>query len=339
VSRFVLPHFTTFEMWLSDPAYRLAQGREVRRLMSGLIATERPDVVFIGSERYALDAPAIAEDHGVPIVQRMAVATRRLLPDDNHHGWAREVLAGCRKARRLVAPARHVAEDLRALGFSDVSVIPSAVDTACFAPRPKDATLLGALAIAPDALVVAHVANLRPVKRSLDIVAAAREALRRDSRIVYLIVGDGIVRRPLEEACRAAGIDDRFRFVGWVDYAEVPRYLNLADLVVTSSETEGLSRVYLETQACGRVLIASDIPAAREVVEPGHTGLLFPRGDPAALAAAILRAAGDARLRTQIGRNARARVVAHHALPDAVTRHLEVLTDVVATSAPSVSPH
>jgi hypothetical protein len=75
-----------------------------------------------------------------------------------------------------------------------------------------------------------------------------------------------------------------------MDYAEVPRYLNLADLVVTPSETEGLSRVYLETQACGRVLIASDIPAAREVVEPGHTGLLFPRGDPAALAAAILRA-------------------------------------------------
>jgi len=52
----------------------------------------------------------------------------------------------------------------------------------------------------------------------------------------------------------------------------MPEYLNLADMVVMPSETEGLALVCLEAQACERVLIASDIPASREVIEEGSTG-------------------------------------------------------------------
>lgn len=334
VSRFVLPRFVTYETFVADAVFRHDQSREIRRLTSQLFTADRPDVVFVGSDRFANDVSAVAEQQGAPSVLRIAVEIRRILETDDRDGAvSREVLSGYRRARRLVAPARHIAEDLRSLGFPDATVIPNAVDTARFAPGPKDPVLLDALTLAPDDLVVAHMAHLRPVKRSLDIVAAARTALRQDPRLVYLIVGEGSERGAMEGACRAAGIQDRFRFVGWVDQAELPRYLNLADLVAMPSETEGLSRVYLETQACGRVLLASDIPAAREVVVPGYTGLLFRRGDPAALAGAMLHAAGDARLRADIGRHARERVVAQHALPDAVTRYLAVLSDAAAAPA------
>jgi hypothetical protein len=53
------------------------------------------------------------------------------------------------------------------------------------------------------------------------------------------------------------------------------------------------------------VLLASDVPAAREAVENGHTGLLFPVGDVADLSAKTLLLARDAQLRARIGRNAR----------------------------------
>jgi glycosyltransferase involved in cell wall biosynthesis len=58
----------------------------------------------------------------------------------------------------------------------------------------------------------------------------------------------------------------------------VPDYINLADVVVMPSEREGQSLVYLEAQACGKLIVASDIPAAREVITDGETGLLFERG-------------------------------------------------------------
>ena len=51
------------------------------------------------------------------------------------------------------------------------------------------------------------------------------------------------------------------------------------------SESEAFPLVYLETQACGRLLLASDIPAGREVVVPGDNGLLFRTGDVADLTA------------------------------------------------------
>ncbi|MGH7358098.1 MAG: glycosyltransferase, partial [Candidatus Rokuibacteriota bacterium] len=97
---------------------------------------------------------------------------------------------------------------------------------------------------------------------------------------------------------------------------------------VLTSETEGLARVYLETQACARVLVASDIPAVREVVTDGATGLLFGTGDVEALATKILLAAADPALRATIGRQARERVRAH-SLDEAVLAYARLLEGVI----------
>ena len=134
--------------------------------------------------------------------------------------------------------------------------------------------------------------------------------MAREPRLLFLIVGNDRLRGEMEEACVGAGIAGRFRFAGWVDQSESPRYLNLADMVVMPSQLEALSLVYLEAQACGRVLIASDIPAAREVIEDGVTGLLFPMGVIEAFSEKILLAAAQPGLRAAIGRRARAQAEA-----------------------------
>ena len=156
-----------------------------------------------------------------------------------------------------------------------------------------------------------HASNLKGVKRPLDIVRSGERVLRERPEVAYLIVGDGPLRAAMEERCRQEGILGSFRFVGWVEHERVPEYLNLADIAVMPSETEGFALAYLEAQACGCVLLASDIPAAREVVEDGRTGLLFRRDDVDHFAAQTLRAAGDPGLRAAIGRRAREAVRAH----------------------------
>jgi 1,2-diacylglycerol 3-alpha-glucosyltransferase len=87
--------------------------------------------------------------------------------------------------------------------------------------------------------------------------------VRRIPRLLYIIVGDGPGRVQLEAQCRGKGIVDRFRFPGWIEHTRMPDYLRLADIVVMPSESEGQSLVYLEAQACGRVLLASRIEGAR----------------------------------------------------------------------------
>ena len=91
----------------------------------------------------------------------------------------------------------------------------------------------------------------------------------------------------------------------------MPDYYSICDAVAMPSESEGRSMVQLETQSSGRLLIASDIPASREVVRDGVTGMLFPLGSREALAECILAAASNAALRETIGRQARSAVEEH----------------------------
>jgi len=65
----------------------------------------------------------------------------------------------------------------------------------------------------------------------------------------------------------------------------------------------------LEAAACGRALIASDVPGCREVVVQEQTGLLFPVDDVPALADAMERLAADPQLRARCAMAARTRVV------------------------------
>jgi len=132
----------------------------------------------------------------------------------------------------------------------------------------------------------------------------------------------------MENACRRAGLLERFRFVGWVEHRRVADYLRLAAMVVMPSESEGQALVYLETQACGRLLLASDIPGAKEAIIDGETGLLFRKGDTTDLAAKTLFAARDENLREAIGRNARKAVEARR-LDAAVAEYEAALGEAV----------
>ena len=306
ITRFPVPHFTSGQLTLEPEGYRAVVADHLGRLLPLAIAESRPDVVFVGRETFVWTAPAIAHAHGIPVVQRLAgTLTRALLEGAYPETLAAELFVKLDRIEALVTPAHHLAEGVAGLGLTRVSVIPTAVDVTHFRPAPRDEGLARRLSIETDAVVVAHVSTLKSVKRAHDVIGSAAVTLARDRRLVYLVVGDGETRLALEETTRGLGLADRVRFTGWRPYEEVPGYLALADMVVMPSESEGLARVYLETQACGRVLIASDIPAARQVIQDGQTGLLYSRGDVAALSAVTLRVAQDPQMRANLGRRAR----------------------------------
>ena len=190
------------------------------------------------------------------------------------------------------------------------------------------------LGIENTATVIAYIGNLNERKRPLDIVRSSVQVLARCPDVVYLIIGEGPVREEAMATSRALGVEGKFRFVDWQSYEHIPRYINLADLVVLPSFGEGLARVYLEAQACARVLIASDILPAREVIEHGETGLLFPVGDVDALAQRCIEATVAPLLRARLGQAALARVQRHD-IGAAVPRYLSAFDTIVRASAPS----
>jgi glycosyltransferase involved in cell wall biosynthesis len=306
VARFLVPYFETRPALPAADHYRKAAGDGIRAAWYRTLSETPPDAVIIGRENFAWHVPDLARAAGIPSLLMVHGGT--ILNGILKNFAASEsdrYLDQFRKADRVVSVANHLADRLRGLGLDEVTTIQNGVDSHKFFPRPKDPTLLRQLGIGAEQPTVVHASNLKAVKRPLDIVDSAREVLRQRPDTVYVVVGDGPCRRMMEEACRKLSLGGHFRFVGWVEHDLVPDYINLADMVVMPSESEALAMAYLETLACERVLIASDIAAAREVIEDGETGVLFRKRDVADLTAKILAVAGNPALLTAIGKNAR----------------------------------
>jgi glycosyltransferase involved in cell wall biosynthesis len=101
------------------------------------------------------------------------------------------------------------------------------------------------------------------------------------------LVGDGSLRQELVELAGQIEIGDAVEFLG--SRRDVPELLGRADLfVLSTTHQEGLGSVLLEALAAGLPVIASDVPACRELLAGGRYGKLVPPQNPAALAEVIL---------------------------------------------------
>ena len=106
-----------------------------------------------------------------------------------------------------------------------------------------------------------------------------------------------------------------------------------AMLVVLPSYREGLPKVLLEAAACGKAIVATDVPGCREIVRGRFNGLLVPPRDSTALAAAIEELLSDQALREVMGRRSRTRVLAEWSSPRITEQVLGLYRDMVTASA------
>jgi glycosyltransferase involved in cell wall biosynthesis len=122
------------------------------------------------------------------------------------------------------------------------------------------------------------------------------------------IAGDGPQRQQLEGEIAALGLANAVQLLG--TRSDVADLLADSDLFVLSSRSECLPMSVIEAMAAGLPVVASAVGGVPELVEQGRTGILVPPDDPALLAAAIARLAGDPGLRRRMGEAGRARAEA-----------------------------
>jgi glycosyltransferase involved in cell wall biosynthesis len=310
VRRYFVPHFEIPPYFPYPGAYIAEEQELVENQFVHLIQQDRPDIVLIGRETYARYVPdlCVAEEIACSLIIHGGL-THGIVDGTHPPETARRLLAQYRKIDLLITPGKHMATKLEKLGVS-CQVIPNPVDMTLFTPLRDIAAFRSDIADKDD-VVVAYLGHLRPLKRPLDLIHIAEAALRQDPRLKFVIVGDGPLQNIMQDACRRKQITNRFHFAGWVEHHAVPAYISAADIVITPTEAENQALIYLEAQACGRLLLATDIPAAREVIVDGETGLLFPVGDVSGCVEKLLLAASDPELRATIGYSASLSVRRH----------------------------
>jgi glycosyltransferase involved in cell wall biosynthesis len=146
-------------------------------------------------------------------------------------------------------------------------------------------------------------------------------ALAATEGITAAIAGDGPDRQSLERLALELGLGERVRFLGWVSPEQRTRLLASSRvLVVPSLWDEPFGIVGIEAFAAGLPVIGAAVGGIPSWLSANEGGLLFPRGDAAALAGALRRLLGDEELRR--AQAARAHEAATRFTLD---RHLELL--------------
>ncbi len=282
-----------------------------RRQLCAFLARHKFDVIH----SHCLFAGVAANDilcrHATLIYTPHGIFTHPRLPRPARLvTWYLEARAR-RAADWLICVSQHERERCLQPGLlppERICVIPAPVDLQRFAVSDAERAALrermrAKLAIGPEEQVVVSVARLTWDKGYGVIIDAAQRLAAQGRKVRFVAVGDGRHAEPIKAAVQAAGLSESFIFAGWQD--DVLPWYCLADVAVLASFREGLPLAPLEAMAAGIPVVVSDLPGCLEEVEHERTGLVFPVGDAAALAAAIGRLLDDPDLRTRLSSAAR----------------------------------
>ena len=151
-------------------------------------------------------------------------------------------------------------------------------------------------------LTIAYVGRLLADKGVRELARAHALLVRRGVNVRLLIAGDADPANPASiplEEIEAWRAQPGIELLGHV--ADIRQVWAEAHIAVLPSRREGLPKSLLEAAACGRPIVATDVPGCREIARAGLNALLVPPDDAVALADAIERLAADPALRARFG--------------------------------------
>ena len=204
-----------------------------------------------------------------------------------------------RQADQIFVPSSGTFELIRSLGIpaERITLTPYAVNNEWWKAESAKAnrdTVRAAWGVSPQQPVILFCAKLAPWKRPMDLLRAFAQAQAELSGAQLIFAGDGALRRELEKESARLEVQQRVRFLGFVNQSQLPALYTAADLLVLPSEYEPFAVVVNEAMCCGCPVMVSDrVGAARDLVAPVRAEFVFRTGDVAALARALQIAFAD----------------------------------------------
>lgn len=202
-------------------------------------------------------------------------------------------------------------------------VIPNGFDTQRFHPDSSvRLPLRKEWHVPDDAVIVALVARVDPMKDHATFLDAAQEVSKARPNVHFFLVGKDT--QTLTPAVSVRGLSGRVRVLGY--RSDIDRLLPGVDVLCLSSVGEGFPNVLGEAMACGIPCVSTDVGDARSII--ADTGLVVPVRDPALLAQAIIGMIDrGAAARERLGCAARARIEGEYSLSKIVDRYTALYSD------------
>jgi glycosyltransferase involved in cell wall biosynthesis len=250
------------------------------------VASFQPDIVFTHwayPDGWA--AVKLGHAHRLPVVIQVLGSDVLLL----HETPSRRpgTIEALKEADGIWAVSADLAQKVMELGAKPerVRLIHDGVDTSLFHPGHQDESRQR-LKLQQTGKLILFVGNLQKVKGIDKLLDACGLLYQQGVQFHAAIIGQGELRRSLEEQVAHLACRDAIRFYGSMLQETLPDWFRAADVFVLPSYSEGVPNVLLEACACNTPYVASNVGGIPEIANRGH-GLLVPPGDVPALAQAI----------------------------------------------------
>lgn len=294
----------------------------------------RPDIVQANGARsvkYAALAAGRRPD------RRNWAFVYRNIGDPRHwvRGAARRWLYGHLVAPRLDAVAGvsratlQAVEDFYPRLDAVTETIPNAVDPRALAPRQNRAAVREKLNTPGSAPVLLWIGRLAPEKRPDRWLRVAARVVADQPRLHLWIAGTGPLAGEVAAAVEAAGLAPRTRLLGEVEHSG--DLYAAADLLLLSSDSEGMPGVTLEAAVLGLPAVATRVGGTDEAVTNEVTGLLRDPEDEAGLADAVAALLADPERRAGLAEAARRRAEEEFSMPVVAGRYEALYRRALAT--------
>ncbi|MBK9123561.1 MAG: glycosyltransferase [Chloroflexi bacterium] len=283
---------------------------EIRRLHPEIVHVNDPSITGVLAARLA-GVRNIVVTHHTPELKRRYNTLGRLL----------EWLA-FRFTRRVIFTSPQSLEagtQSDRIPLARAHAIPYGLDSKWLVPvssvqRVRCRTALG---VTGDELLIVNPARLARQKRQDLLIQAARRVVDKFPQCRFAIAGEGELRTEIEQLIHEYQLVDHFRLLG--HRQDIVDVITSADIVVMTSDFEGLCYAVIEAAAREVAVVATAVGGMRYSVSDGVTGKLVPAGSVDEIAAALVELVENPQLRRSFGINGRQRAVELFSLERMIT--------------------
>lgn len=208
------------------------------------------------------------------------------------------------KADKALATSGYLAKETRKYTDKNIKVTPFGIDTNLFKPKPtkKDGP--------NDEIVIGTVKALEG-KYGIDCLIKSFSIIKKrypDKKLKLLLIGGGSLEHNFRTMIKESEINDSARITGQIPFDKVVDYHNQLSIAVYVSTVESFGVSVLESMACEKPVIVSNVGGLPEVVENDVTGLIVNPNDAESLSSAIEKLLLNKNLREKFGKAGREKV-------------------------------
>ncbi len=243
-----------------------------------------------------------------------------------------KIIAVSNKLRGTIQSQEHVS-------VSKIATIYNGVDLERFSGKYNSDGIKRSLGIPLSCPVVGVLGNMRPVKGHRYLLEAMSRILIPD--VYLLIIGKDVStarieseseKAKLEKLAGELGLSSNIIFTGY--RSDIPELVNVMDVAVLPSLSEGFSNALLEYMAMSKPIVATNVGGNAEALLDRQTGLIVPPGDPDALRDAIMTLLDKRKLAEDMGLAARKRLEEVFSL-DRMVQEMETLYNLLLATHPT----